>query len=261
MGEFLFCYSTDMSVSKKTRKRLAPAERREQILEVAAKVFAEKGYRMTFVTDIVEGAGIGRGTFYLYFDSKKDVFIELVESYFRGFESLLKENRARLRNVIGFSGDVITTWRENLLRILEFHDEKPFLTTLVYGEVFAKDVDFSKRVDELLGLQMDHFLNELSLLQGAGFIRPCDPEVASAQLLGSVTYVLMVHMANRDGMDLDSLADEILEYHLRALVAPEVEKDVLAMLKDSRGLVQDRRHKATSNRQASPVRGSSRTGR
>lgn len=223
-----------MSVSKPTRKRLAPGERRKQILDVAAEVFAEKGYRAAFVTDIVEGAGIGRGTFYLYFNSKKDVFGELVESYFEGFESLLRENQSRLRSVIGFSGDVIRTWRQNLLRILEFHERNPFLTTLVYGEVFAKDVDFSKRIDEMLKLAMGHFMKELSMLQDSGLARPCDTEIASSQMLGSITYVLMIHLAGRGDIDLEGLADEILEYHLRALVSHEYEKQVLSMLEKSR---------------------------
>ena len=212
---------------------MPPAERREQILEVSARVFSKKGYRTASVTDIVEGARIGRGTFYLYFDSKKAIFIELLESYFRGFETLLKENQEKLRNVVRLNGDVVSIWRENLMRILEYHQNNPILTTVVYGEVFAKDIDFSHRVDELFGLTMNHFINELSLLQRAGLMRPCDPEVASAQILGSITYVLMVYLAKKKKVDLDALADEILKYHLRALVSPEVEGDMLTMLEQS----------------------------
>lgn len=226
-------YSTDMSVLKKTRTRLPPAERREQILRVAAKVFAEKGYRTTSITDIVEGARIGRGTFYLYFDSKKDIFVELLESYFQGFQTLLKENQARLSNVTLSDLDIVRTWRANLLRILEYHRNNPILTTMVYGEVFARDMDFSQRVDELFNLSMSHFIRELRLLQRSGLMRPCDTEVASTQILGSITYILMVYLAKKEVVDLDALADEILKYHLRALISPEVGGNVLEMLERS----------------------------
>lgn len=226
-------YSTDMSVLIRTRKRLPPAERREQILKVAAEAFARKGYRTTSVTDIVEGAHIGRGTFYLYFDSKKDIFVELLESYFQGFEGLLRENQARLSDVTLSYLEIVRTWRENLLRILEYHHDNPILTTMVYGEVFARDMDFSQRVDELFDLSMSHFIKELRLLQRSGLMRPCDPEVASTQILGSITYILMVYLAKKKKVDLDALANEILKYHLRALISPEVKVDVLEMLEQS----------------------------
>jgi AcrR family transcriptional regulator len=223
-------YDTDMSVQSATRKRLPPEERRGQILDVAAKVFSRKGYRRTSVSDIVEGAHIGRGTFYLYFNSKKDIFVELLESYFQGFEALLRENQERLHEVVRLSRDVISTLRDNLMRILEYNRDNSVLTSIVYGEAFTRDTDFSKRVEELLGLAMSQFRDELNLLQQAGLARPCDPEIASAQLLGATTYVLMAYLNKRNKADLDALADEILEYHLRAIVSPEFQEQALAAL-------------------------------
>jgi AcrR family transcriptional regulator len=208
---------------------MQPEERREQILSVAAGIFSRKGYRKTSVADVVEGAQIGRGTFYLYFDSKKAIFIELIESYFQEFEALLRANQERLRSVVRSGGDVFATWRENLLQILEYHQENPILTSLVYGEVFARDVDFSRRVDNLIGLTIGHFQNELRLLQKAGLLRPCDPEVASAQLLGSIIYVLMVYLVRKENVDLQALADEILQYHVRALASDALGEELQAM--------------------------------
>lgn len=48
--------------------------RRGEILEAATKVFAEKGYDGTRMSDIAEQAGITKGTIYLYFTNKEDVF-------------------------------------------------------------------------------------------------------------------------------------------------------------------------------------------
>src|SRR5438067_9933141 len=57
--------------------------RRQQILEAAARVFARKGYRNTGVADIIEAAGVAsRGTFYLYFQSKEEIFLALVDGWF-----------------------------------------------------------------------------------------------------------------------------------------------------------------------------------
>jgi AcrR family transcriptional regulator len=51
--------------------------RGEQILASARKLFAEKGYDHTTVSEIVQDTGIAQGTFYLYFASKKDVVVNL----------------------------------------------------------------------------------------------------------------------------------------------------------------------------------------
>ncbi|SIH57316.1 Transcriptional regulator (TetR/AcrR family) [Mycobacteroides abscessus subsp. abscessus] len=46
-------------------------ERQRALTEAAALEFAEKGYHKASITDITQRAGVGRGTFYLYFDTKR----------------------------------------------------------------------------------------------------------------------------------------------------------------------------------------------
>lgn len=51
---------------------------RRRLLEAAEVVFAEQGYHEASIVKITERAGIGLGTFYLYFDSKQAIFEALV---------------------------------------------------------------------------------------------------------------------------------------------------------------------------------------
>ena len=51
---------------------------RRRLLEAAELVFAEQGYHEASIVKITERAGIGLGTFYLYFDSKQAIFEALV---------------------------------------------------------------------------------------------------------------------------------------------------------------------------------------
>lgn len=55
-------------------------ERKQQLLEHSAALFAERGYAETRVIDIVRSAGVAKGLFYWYFDNKEAVFRELVET-------------------------------------------------------------------------------------------------------------------------------------------------------------------------------------
>jgi AcrR family transcriptional regulator/predicted DNA-binding transcriptional regulator AlpA len=59
-------------------------ERRKQdIIEAAIAVFSNKGYHRTHVQDITKTAGIAKGTFYLYFQDKRDIFIEVLDEVIR----------------------------------------------------------------------------------------------------------------------------------------------------------------------------------
>ena len=54
------------------------ARTRRRLLEAAESVFAELGYHDASIVKLTEAAGVGQGTFYLYFSSKKEIFDELV---------------------------------------------------------------------------------------------------------------------------------------------------------------------------------------
>ena len=54
------------------------AQTRRRLLEAAEEVFADLGYHDASIVKLTEAAGVGQGTFYLYFSSKKEIFDELV---------------------------------------------------------------------------------------------------------------------------------------------------------------------------------------
>ena len=66
------------------------AARREQVLSCAVRVFSHKGYHATTVSDIIAEAGVARGTFYLYFKSKRAIFDELLERFLEQIMSKMK---------------------------------------------------------------------------------------------------------------------------------------------------------------------------
>lgn len=53
-------------------------ERRRQLMEFAARRFAENGYHPTSVAEIVDGMGVGKGVFYWYFSSKEELLVEIL---------------------------------------------------------------------------------------------------------------------------------------------------------------------------------------
>jgi AcrR family transcriptional regulator len=67
--------------------------RREELLAIAARLFAERGFRNTTVRDIADAAGILSGSLYHHFDSKESMVDEILQTFqaelFAGYEQIL----------------------------------------------------------------------------------------------------------------------------------------------------------------------------
>jgi AcrR family transcriptional regulator len=62
-------------------KREKTSKRRDEILEVAAKLFAEKGYEETTIREIGDAAGILSGSLYHHFQTKEEMLHELLKGF------------------------------------------------------------------------------------------------------------------------------------------------------------------------------------
>lgn len=65
---------------KESRKKQITAKRREQILKAALEIFSHKGFSAATIPEIARFAGVAAGTIYLYFPSKRDLFVAVIEN-------------------------------------------------------------------------------------------------------------------------------------------------------------------------------------
>jgi TetR/AcrR family fatty acid metabolism transcriptional regulator len=81
-----------MTSAVKTKKDVVAEFRTSGILEAARKVFAERGFHEATVDDIAEAAGVAKGTVYLYYQSKRDVYFAALKfGIAQMYSSLLRE--------------------------------------------------------------------------------------------------------------------------------------------------------------------------
>jgi AcrR family transcriptional regulator len=69
-----------------SKRELLREERRQQILEAALAVFAQKGFHAANVSDVAAQAGVSQGTIYWYFKSKDELLTAALFSLFEDFE-------------------------------------------------------------------------------------------------------------------------------------------------------------------------------
>src|SRR5262245_42893956 len=122
--------------------RLDPGQRREQILDAANALFAERAYDEVSIEDIAGAAGVTRGLVHHYFGGRKDVYIGLLER-------LGAEREERLRQPQGRSArarvaDTVTRW-------LDWTETNRtiWLATMSHGEDIA-DPDVRRVVTDLV---------------------------------------------------------------------------------------------------------------
>jgi AcrR family transcriptional regulator len=81
-----------------------PEARPEELLTAALAVFGERGFRQTTLEEVAARAGVSKGTVYLYFASKDDLFRAVVE---QKVVTLLAPMEAMARTHAGSSADLL----------------------------------------------------------------------------------------------------------------------------------------------------------
>jgi len=74
------------------RRRLTAAARRELIAAAAAELFAERGYRGASIEEIARRSGVTPPVVYEHFDSKRDLYRELLERHFAELREVWREH-------------------------------------------------------------------------------------------------------------------------------------------------------------------------
>jgi AcrR family transcriptional regulator len=75
--------------------RLPAARRRRQLLDVAQETFAEQGFHETSMDEIAEAAGVTKPVLYQHFDSKRQLYLELLEDVGQQLLEAITEATAR----------------------------------------------------------------------------------------------------------------------------------------------------------------------
>ncbi len=71
-------------------------KKREALLDIALASFIQNGLQQTSVNDIIQNAGIAKGTFYHYFPSKEALILELRSAYIESFFQMIETEMAQL---------------------------------------------------------------------------------------------------------------------------------------------------------------------
>jgi AcrR family transcriptional regulator len=113
------------------RWRRLPEERPRQILTAALAVFGEKGLAQARLEDIAKRAGVSKGTIYLYFPNKEELFREMVRDIVVG---RLEAAERAVNEATGTATDILIVFMRNYWERIRSPEFGP-LFRLVHAEI------------------------------------------------------------------------------------------------------------------------------
>ncbi len=182
--------------------------RRGQLVEAAASVFMQRGVAATSVDEIVRAAGVAKGTFYLYFDTKDAMVTAVAEAMVLGVADRIQTiatdpDRSPVERLVAFAGAIGQVGGDAYERDLI--------------EVFHRPEN--RAIHDRIADQSFHALGPLmSAIIAAGVesgqFRPIDPRRAAAYVFACFA---SLHDVVSDPDELAAITDELNVFVLRGL--------------------------------------------
>jgi AcrR family transcriptional regulator len=196
-------------------------ERRRQIIGVAARVFADKGYTDATTKDIAAEAGVTHAAIYHYFRDKRALFEAVLATY---------NPLAGVAAVVQMAGAdeepraVLTHLALAMIDRLETSDELPVFQLLMSEAL--RDPEATAVATTARRQLMDAMADYLRAQQARGRLRPLDPELAAQFVVGSLVQCVLRRTVSADPALLrytpEQIATAFVEMVLGGLQAPHV---------------------------------------
>lgn len=179
-----------------------------QIIDAAERVFGEHGYALARMDTIAEQAGVAKGTVYLYFESKQDLFASVVEDRVNQFVDLIKNELGKAQNPTEVVRTLILT------RIQFFQRHQGFMYAM-WQSLSAGDAQWhmrlracQERIQRVVRDAVAHVLNPKSA---------CSAGTAADAVVGATNFVVVSRVMSGEEIDPEQLAEE-----LTALLVPGI---------------------------------------
>lgn len=136
-------------------------EKRQKIIDIAIKEFALNNYTNASLSQIVEMAGIAKGSMYQYFESKKDLYFFLI-SYIS--EKKLSFINANLKSLQGKTTDFFALFKDIIFLAAQFDMKYPTMSRMLYlsgHESYNAEIgDMSKKILAQSTEYMESFIRQ-----------------------------------------------------------------------------------------------------
>lgn len=184
------------------------------ILDAAICVFARHGYSKASVSEIIHEANVARGTFYLYFKSKKDIFNALLDRFLMELtRNVAKINSSRVSQ----GGDLATQFRTLATDFVETITRNRQLTQIVLFQAAGLDSSFDSKLALFYDQLTRIIKHNLDAQVAGGLFRPLPTELVARCMIGSVKEIISWWVQN-DRFEIETAISGVIDYLLGGVV-------------------------------------------
>jgi AcrR family transcriptional regulator len=186
------------------------------LIESAIKMFQQKGFQMTRVSDIVSAAGVAQGTFYNYFKSKDSIFREICNDFTNQLKMLFVERTEHMfdgntanevvQSVHTVIRDAFVVYRENLA-----------VAEILFREGIGNGGLFKEIYEGTQAIFLDLIEEQVGKAKNKGFIHFEDAKIASVFLFGLFERSLLYFMIIQQNTDMEKLERVMVDFILKGL--------------------------------------------
>jgi TetR/AcrR family fatty acid metabolism transcriptional regulator len=196
-----------------------PEDKRRVILDAALRVFAERGYAAARISDIAAEAGVGKGTVYLYFDSKEDLLMGVFEACVDDMLSMIDElvvSRAKPREGLRAFFDAALDLVASNVELIDLFEQRIFFSN---DRLRARGTAlFRSMIDRVVSKITPEIRSELAF--------DYDMEIVATAVIGALASYRLYRMLHPDESVATSLAKvsgELSRFFARAFLSPTAE--------------------------------------
>lgn len=179
-------------------------DKRERILLAAVEVFTRKGYGEARIEDIAEIAGIGKGTLYEYYDSKRQLFYEMISRSWEEYTSLF---RADFNKGLSFEETIWTIIKGHFA----FSKRKRKMARIVFWDTEIMDDELKVLMEKQR--ERKKVLIEKAVRQAieSEEIKPVESMLVYTILAGLIGSIWTISVLDDWEIDPEALADQLTD--------------------------------------------------
>ncbi|CAH1054450.1 hypothetical protein PAECIP111894_00595 [Paenibacillus pseudetheri] len=169
-------------------------DRRQQVLQAAAKSFSLFGYKATTMDQVAKIANVGKGTIYTFFTNKEQLFDEILRDMMVEMKMIADREIRRDRPFF-----------DNLHRVLdallEFRSEQELFIKLSQESREFGTPQAGEGLEKIENLVLEYLEREVQQALQKGEIKPCDPKIVSVVMFR--LYIVLTAELNKTHTPLD----------------------------------------------------------
>lgn len=197
-----------------TRRERRIAARKEQILDAAARVFAEKGFLRATTKEIADAADLSEGSIYNYFESKHDLLLAIVDRVVR---QALDRLLARLERLMSAEAYIAAVLQSHL----DFIHQNQTFVKILGAEIWTDEELRERFMAQIIGPILDTGTRYLQNLVEEGKARVCRAEIVIPAVLGSLVVLAALRTQAAEhvmaGVSDDDLVEELARLYIYGL--------------------------------------------